>query len=273
MTYCKIKSMYSIYLITNKVNNKVYVGKTKFSPEERFNHHKWNRNKKSCVYLYNSFDKHGIESFHVSTLATCETNEEACGIEKMYIEFFNSADSRFGYNLTLGGDGGTHNEDTKKKISENSKKHWQRPEYRAIFENWVGENNPNYGRKATPEQIERQSQRMRGMNVGEQNPFFGRKHAEETKRIMSEKKKVQYLREGNPFFGKTHNIDAKIKSYETQTGKSYLEDEIIWMMMLCHKNVSKVASILECSYSHIYKRNQRLGLSPTKIGRPRRENF
>lgn len=91
-----------IYKITNKLNNKIYIGQTIKTVSKRFQQHKNNSNKDyfSQIVLYKAFNKYGIENF------TCETLEEVPNDklderEKYWIEFY---DSYFnGYNSTLGG--------------------------------------------------------------------------------------------------------------------------------------------------------------------------
>lgn len=91
-----------IYKITNKVNNKIYIGQTVKTVEKRFQQHKNNSNKTyfSQIVLYRAFNKYGIENF------ICEEIEEVPNEllderEKYWINYY---DSYFnGYNSTLGG--------------------------------------------------------------------------------------------------------------------------------------------------------------------------
>ena len=91
-----------IYKITNKVNDKIYIGQTVKTVEKRFQQHKNNSNKTyfSQIVLYRAFNKYGIENF------ICEEIEEVPNEllderEKYWINYY---DSYFnGYNSTLGG--------------------------------------------------------------------------------------------------------------------------------------------------------------------------
>ena len=51
-----------IYKIINKINNKIYIGKTTQSIEDRFNQHK-NKSKKLNTHLYNAMRTYGISNF------------------------------------------------------------------------------------------------------------------------------------------------------------------------------------------------------------------
>lgn len=50
-----------IYKIINKVNNKIYIGQTINSIEERWRSHK--KNNSNCTYLKRAFSKYGISNF------------------------------------------------------------------------------------------------------------------------------------------------------------------------------------------------------------------
>lgn len=107
--------MIGIYKITNKINNKCYIGQSK-NISKRWRSHKsnaYNPNEKSYNYpLYRAFRKYGLENFSFEILEECsikDLNQK----EKYYINKFNSFFN--GYNLTLGGDG-VGNEIYKEKI-------------------------------------------------------------------------------------------------------------------------------------------------------------
>lgn len=92
-----------IYKITNRVNNKVYIGQTHFTVEHRFKQHIKNFNiEHRQQALYKAFAKYGIDNFSAETL-------EAVDVEKLnereiyWIAYYDSFKN--GYNLTLGGDG------------------------------------------------------------------------------------------------------------------------------------------------------------------------
>lgn len=67
-----------IYKITNTINNKVYVGQTTRTLEDRFKEHLRNCNAKSkqTVHLYSAMKTHGKENFSISLLDEALTLEE-----------------------------------------------------------------------------------------------------------------------------------------------------------------------------------------------------
>lgn len=93
-----------IYKIVNDINNKIYVGKTSLTIEERFKQHKKDstRERNEKRPLYNAMNKYGIEHFHIELIEECDW-EESDEKEKYWIQCYNSYKN--GYNATLGGDG------------------------------------------------------------------------------------------------------------------------------------------------------------------------
>lgn len=91
-----------IYKIENDINNKIYIGKTYRTIEQRFQEHcreySIERSKNRPLYL--AMNKYGIEHFHVSLVEETDQPEER---EKYWIEYYQSFKN--GYNATVGGDG------------------------------------------------------------------------------------------------------------------------------------------------------------------------
>ena len=93
-----------IYKITNKINNKVYIGKTVSSIEERWKRHCYDSKKISEEKrpLYSAMKKYGENNFSIEQIEECSddiVNER----EIYWIEYYGSF--KYGYNATLGGDG------------------------------------------------------------------------------------------------------------------------------------------------------------------------
>ena len=91
-----------IYQITNDINDKIYVGKTEFSIEKRWQEHCADafRDRNEKRPLYSAMRKYGIEHFHIELLEETENPEER---EIYWIE--NKRSFKNGYNATMGGDG------------------------------------------------------------------------------------------------------------------------------------------------------------------------
>lgn len=93
-----------IYKITNKINNKIYIGKTLRSIEERWKQHCSDYKRERCEKrpLYSAMNKYGIENFTIEEVEQCEESVLS-EREKYWIEYYGSF--KYGYNATIGGDG------------------------------------------------------------------------------------------------------------------------------------------------------------------------
>ena len=92
-----------IYLLTNRLNGKRYVGQTRRPLEERLNEHQRNRRKAS--YVDRAIRKHGIESFAVKIIEVCFTVSELNYWEMYWIAELKTKYPN-GYNFTDGGEDG-----------------------------------------------------------------------------------------------------------------------------------------------------------------------
>ena len=93
-----------IYVITNDVNGKQYIGKTDKTILERFKEHIKDSRKIQVQNrpLYRAIKKYGIEHFHITQLEEC-SSENAPDREVYWIEKLQTYKN--GYNATRGGDG------------------------------------------------------------------------------------------------------------------------------------------------------------------------
>lgn len=91
-----------IYKITNDINQKIYIGMTYRSIEQRWKEHQKSlfRNNFEKRPLYRAILKYGIEHFHIEQIEETDNPEER---EKYWIEYYGSFKN--GYNATIGGDG------------------------------------------------------------------------------------------------------------------------------------------------------------------------
>lgn len=95
-----------IYVIRNKINDKVYVGKS-INCELRFKNHKYNMRKKTINkrstnrHLYNAFQKYGHENFETFIVQSFDIVDETVIAERelYWMDRFNSCNRNDGYNL------------------------------------------------------------------------------------------------------------------------------------------------------------------------------
>lgn len=178
-----------IYLRTNKVNGKKYVGQaTDLKARQR----RWKAN---CQYAGKAINaaknKYGINAFDFEILKECEDDE----LNKWEMYFIKELNTKApnGYNLTDGGEtiiGYTHTEETKRKIGEANKgkepwikgKHLSKETRNKLSELHKGEKNYFYGKHLSEEHKKKLSEALKG-----------KKLSEETKKKMSDKRSKPVL--------------------------------------------------------------------------------
>ena len=206
-----------IYLRTNKVNSKKYVGQVTtrcFKKRQK----EWdNLNQPYAGVVINAARaKYGIEAFGFEILKECN-DEELDYWETYYIKELNTK-APYGYNLTDGGNatkGYTHTEETRKKLSEAQKgkeswfkgKHLSEEHKKKISEAQKGEKNHMYGKHHTEEHKKKLSEALKGIKRSDETKRKmsetrkGRKMSQETKNKLSEiNRGIQKLKLSKPVF-------------------------------------------------------------------------
>lgn len=106
-----------IYLITNTVNGKVYVGQTIQTIEIRWKDHCYKSEAGCTGYFQNSIRKHGPDSFEIEVIDSAKSRSELNLIEILYIFMFQSSNRKYGYNSTTGGEFFEPTLETRQKMS------------------------------------------------------------------------------------------------------------------------------------------------------------
>jgi group I intron endonuclease len=151
-----------VYLITNKINGKKYVGQTVKPLHNRWIQHGKSSNRRN-TYFTNAIQKYGRESFKIETLRICHSKPEMDRIEKFYIAKLGTLRPG-GYNLTTGGEGTPghtvskagrlrmrkaqlgkkHSEETKAKRSASLKLAYKEGRHKSVFK---GKKSWNFGKR------------------------------------------------------------------------------------------------------------------------------
>lgn len=107
--------MFVIYKVTNKINNKFYVGYTSKLPSKyRYSGHISSMKRGSQLPLHCAMRKYGIDCFTFEILEMGENHEYGYKIaEPMYIKYLNPE-----YNITVGGDGVTGYKHSKESVEK-----------------------------------------------------------------------------------------------------------------------------------------------------------
>lgn len=200
-----------IYKATNKINEKKYIGQSKYTLKTRRKRHEQEVSRKNWKRLFhNALRKHGFENFNWKVIEEVP-NKKLCEREIYYIDKFDTFNN--GYNMTEGGeispmlypDIAKKMANTKKGIPSSllgkeridmigylnpAKKLEAR---KKISESKKGKRNPNYGKKLffSEERNNKISQKLKGRKFSKEHK---RKISENSKkRIRIRDKKGRFL--------------------------------------------------------------------------------
>ena len=110
---------YCVYMHRNKINNKVYIGQTGTSVEDR-----WQNGKgyKGCTLFERAIKKYGWDNFEHIILEDNLTRDEIGQAENNFIALYDSTNPEKGYNISTGGESGhvgvKMSDETRKRMSE-----------------------------------------------------------------------------------------------------------------------------------------------------------
>jgi len=166
--------MFYIYLITNLLNNKIYIGQTN-NPSLRWSQHKSNAKYNRVNQLITrSIKKYGSSNFVFEIIAMCKHQKDIDLLEEIIIQQHNSRDREIGYNIDLGGNTSPRTPEVLKKISESLKKHYQDNDGwlkgKNLSEEWknniskssMGKKGTNIGKSFSKEHKEKMSKSHKG---------------------------------------------------------------------------------------------------------------
>jgi len=230
-----------IYLITNTINKKQYIGQTKRADiEERWRYHKKCSDATIGRYLLAAYKKYGVDKFKFQIICIC-FNEDCDKYEEEYIKKFNTL-SPNGYNLKSGGHFSKHHPDTKIKMSESVKNSWTEERKKQFSERFSGENAPNYGKKISEEQKEKLRQAHKKYWESMNKEEYDKVCEERKSRIHGKTpslKVIEALQKGreiiknNKPIGKYDENNNLLESYQSISEASRTTG-------ICHSTISKV---------------------------------
>lgn len=246
---------YFVYMTTNLVNGKKYIGQhTTSTIDDSYIG--------SGKTLKKAVKKYGKENFKREILDFANTKEELDEMEKRYIQQFDAVKNNNFYNINEGGVGrhnftwdeesklklsnslkqaykeGRHaisipkmTEESKQKLSKVMKEKFATGELISPCAGMYGELNPNYGNKWTEEQKKNFSDKLKADY--ESGKRVGIKWSKERKERISKLRKEkfasgEYVAKGlsgekNPMFGKTKDLNPVFGTHKTDEQKKRIK--------------------------------------------------
>lgn len=235
---------YCVYIHTNKINNKKYVGLTK---------HGYNPNRRwmngigydGCAYFYHAIQKYGWDNFDHEIIASNLTLSEANHFEEILIKMLDTMNPSNGYNLKAGGEtnvmsqatrdkmresqtGKTISEQTRRKMSVNSKSGTKevREKISAALT----------GRMLSEETKRKIGSASKGRNVG-------RKHTEEELEKMKAKRRSGQRKQGGAPKGVPISEETKKKIQEGSHKKQVVQKSLNGDVLRYYDSMSNASRV------------------------------
>lgn len=253
-----------VYMHTNKINNKVYIGQTCQNPTERWDN---GNGYKTCTYFHHAINKYGWDNFEHIIFAENLTKDEANRMEKILIILYNTKNPQYGYNLTDGGEGvsgykmteeqkekircalrgRTPSEETKRKIGEAHKGMTHSEETKQILRMKHKKEN------LSEETINKMSQTAKErFENPENNPFYGKRHSDDAKAKMSEFATKRLSNpENHPLYGKHHTEETKRKLKESSCRTSVVQLLLDGTIVTIYDSIREAERQTKIGHSHI----------------------
>lgn len=286
MNYNQEIPLLVIYKCTNKINGKIYVGKTCKGLKGRIESHKADflyglKNNHLTYPLYNAFEKYGFENFDWEVIDVALTEEELNQKEIFWIKELGSlVQFNKGYNINKGGNGGDNftNNPRKEEIRQKHKSRKRKPMSKesiarriqtrrvtiskrsaeethiigrrisdGLKEYYKTHKNHQFNKPVTEETKEKIKKSLKGRFSGSKNPNYGNKWSEDKKKSLSLK-----FQTNRDFSGSKNPNCKKCKFYNIESGIIEYYDSLF---DFCNKYNLKYDTVQQnCSCHKIIKK-------------------
>ena len=194
-----------VYIITNTITSKMYVGITTKSLSYRWAQHKYDSKTKELP-LYRAIRKYGINNFSIKIIEECESIKDLIEKEYYWIHILQTLNPDLGYNILPGGysmqAGYTLSDETKKKMSKAK----------------LGKRHFRYGKTLSEEHKRKISESNKGKQYSEESRkkmSIGRKGKIPSLKIRYT---IKFLRTNELFF--TDNLSKFCREHHLKTPAS-----------------------------------------------------
>lgn len=241
-----------VYKITNLLNGKIYIGKSKYRPyyESYYG---------SGLIIEAAIKKYGKENFKKEILEEFETEEEAFEAEALYIQQYNSTNSEIGYNIDKGGPGGRSwafpYEGRKKTDLKNTRDEintvpFNSQEYRdkqakITKQKWAEDRESRMAaiKAANYWTPERRAEKAKAMNLMKENPEWRKKIGDAVKKSVNDEYHA-HLSEAVKKFQASDEYKKKRKAYTSSPWAIEFNKKVMQPLSTISRNL-KLGNITE----------------------------
>lgn len=221
-----------LYKITNTLNEKVYIGQTQNTVEERYQQHLDEAKRSNNRRLCQAINKYGEKNFIVEWIGSAWSQEGANALEEALIAQYDSyRDFNKGYNMTPGGyqrpEGITYSEESKHNCSLGQKRRFSKPE--------EVEKNRQAMRKAYSDPALRKKQSELQTEVYRKRPELQKNKSQHMKEFF-EKNPERKDAHGKLMREKYQDPEFKAKMRKIQSGKEINEKRRETFAEFCKNN-------------------------------------
>lgn len=222
-----------VYMITNRINGKRYVGQTVQTLKRRFQQHcRRSKGKRDFSVLKSAIQKYGKENFEIKILSRCDSIEEMNHRESYYIILLKTA-CPSGYNMDSGGLNKIPSLESREKMSKAGKGRVLTEEHKTK----ISESQKGVPRKKWTSEQKRKASEARKLKPHNSGP-----KTEETKKLMS---RLAQIRESDPLY-KEKRIEwskkRRVRVICNETGIIYESVKAASIAMKCFK--SQMTSVI-----------------------------
>lgn len=208
-----------IYLYTNTINGKRYVGQTQREDKERISEHL----RKNKTVFDKAVSKYGMDAFKYEVIDTAETTKELNEKERYWIKKLKTKHPN-GYNLTDGGNttrGYHHTKEAREKMSRTKKK----------MNYNVGSKNNFYGKHHTAETRQKMKAAWTDERKAKQIPNLVKHHYKRPVINVTTGKKFNSIKEAGEYYGIAPTHITRVLKGKRKTTGGYK-----WEYILNHDN-------------------------------------
>lgn len=258
--------MYLIYLITNLVNGKVYVGQTVRTLNIRWYMHKYDADRDEQFPICRAIRKYGIDAFTIRQIDKAESREQADFLEMSWIFLMDSRNKGIGYNVREGGNSSPMAQTTKDALRASRLGRPRSAETKALLSEagkmaWV------LGKHQGHPHTEEYKRKQKGSRTGHKSAKW--KPLNNELLVFLYNNHVSQEDMSKHFGVNTKTIDKHLKAtnFPLRYGHRHkeIDEELLTKLFHEGESIGKISTQLGCQWMTVSKRIEFLGLTRSAV--------